>query len=84
MCDAGQEADGEQQPASEVDWERKKVQVAAAVLELLVSASLLLQPIDADALKYVRKTARLLQVTPLARGNGAPPEADSLMQSQKA
>ena len=80
LCDAGQEADGEKQPADKVDWERMKVQVAAAVLELLVSASLMLQPIDADALKYVGKTARLLQVTSLACEDDVPQEADSVMQ----
>ena len=40
-----------------------RLEVAAAVLELLVSTSLMLQPIDIDALTYLCKTARLLQVT---------------------
>lgn len=60
---AGQEVDGENQPADEIVWESMRLQVGAAILELLVSASLMLQPVDADALKYVCKTARLLQVT---------------------
>ena len=34
------------------------------MLELLVNASLMLQPVDTDALKYVWKTAKLLQVMP--------------------
>lgn len=32
------------------------------MLELLVNASLMLQPVDIDALRYVWKTAKLLQV----------------------
>ena len=63
---AGQEVDGEKQPADDIDWESMRLQVGAAVLELLASASLMLQPVDADALRYVCKTARLLQVTLLA------------------
>lgn len=61
MCNAGQENDGEQ-PSDEIDWQRRKPQEAAAVLELLVNASLMLQPVDLDALRYVWKTAKLLQV----------------------
>lgn len=55
------------------------MQVAAAVLELLVNASLMMQPIDADALTYVYKTARLLQVILLTR-HSYPLEAGSSVQ----
>ena len=61
-CSAGQENEAREMPTAGIDWGRRKLQEAAAVLELLVNASLLLSPIDAEALRYVCKTARLLQV----------------------
>ncbi len=54
--------------------------MAAAVLELLMSASLMLQPIDEDALKYVCTTARLLQVISQLCKVGAPRTSPSLLQ----
>ena len=61
-CSAGQENEAGETPTAGVDWGRRKLQEAAAVLELLVNASLVLSPVDAEALRYVCKTARLLQV----------------------
>ncbi len=61
-CSAGQENEAGEMPIAGVDWGRRKLQEAATVLELLVNASLMLSPIDAEALRYVCKTARLLQV----------------------
>ena len=78
QCCAGQETDREKQPTSEVDWEHMRLQVAAAVLELLVNASLMMQPIDADALTYVYKTARLLQVILVTRPTHHP--GNSMLQ----
>ncbi len=47
---------------TEEDWQGKRMQEAAAVLGLLVKASLMLTPVDVDALKYICATAASLQV----------------------
>lgn len=44
------------------DWQRKRMQEAAAVLEVLVNASLMLTPVDVDALRYIWATAASIQV----------------------
>lgn len=44
------------------DWQKKRMLEAAAVLELLFTASLMLTPVDVDALKYICATAISIQV----------------------
>ncbi|EIE21630.1 hypothetical protein COCSUDRAFT_56833 [Coccomyxa subellipsoidea C-169] len=46
---------------TEEDWQGKRMQEAARVLGLLVKASLMLTPVDVDALKYICATAASLQ-----------------------
>lgn len=46
----------------EEHWQEKRMQEAAAVLGLLVDASLMLTPVDVDALKYIHTTAAVMQV----------------------
>ena len=59
---AGQENEGGEQPDQEIDWQQRLLLEAAAVLELLMTASLMLTPVDLDALRYICRTAKLLQV----------------------
>ena len=59
---AGQENEGGEQPDQEIDWQQRLLFEAAAVLELLITASLMLTPVDLDALRYICRTAKLLQV----------------------
>ena len=59
---AGQENEGTEQPDQETDWQQRLLLEAAAVLELLMTASLMLTPVDLDALRYICRTAKLLQV----------------------
>ncbi|CAL8469391.1 g8932 [Coccomyxa elongata] len=46
---------------TEEHWQEKRMQEAAAVLGLLVDASLMLTPVDVDALKYIHTTAAAMQ-----------------------
>ncbi len=46
----------------EEQWQEKRMQEAAAVLGLLIDASLLLTPVDVDALRYINATAAAMQV----------------------
>lgn len=50
-----------------VNWQEKRIQEAAAVLGLLINASLMLKPVDVDALNYICATAAFLEVQPCAR-----------------
>ena len=62
MAEQDLEAVLEAQRDSSIKWQERRCEEAAAVLDLLINASLMLIPVDATALTYIAQSACFFEV----------------------